>query len=79
MTPYIFDDRGQYEDAGNALLQWYNDGVEKREKCGELGRQWVIGDTAKMTAKHMSDSFADAIDTTFENFEPRERYTMEVI
>ena len=24
-TPYIFDDRCSYEDAGEALLEWYNE------------------------------------------------------
>ena len=29
--------------------------------------------------KHMSDSFINHIDTTFKNWKPREKYTMEVI
>jgi len=32
-----------------------------------------------MTAKHLSDTFIEAIDTTFEKWKPRERYTMEVM
>ena len=79
MTPYIFDDRASYEDAGEALLQWYNKGPEERERCGEIGRQWVLGDDAKMTAKHLSQGFIDGMDTTFENWKPREKYTLEVI
>jgi glycosyltransferase involved in cell wall biosynthesis len=79
MTPYIFDDRCSFEDAGDALLEWYKVGPEERERCGEVGRQWVLGDDAKMTAKHLSDSFIKNIETTFEKWKPRERYTMEVI
>jgi len=78
-TPYIFDDRARYEDAGDALLEWYNDGPEERERCGEVGRKWVLGDDAKMTGKHLSDSMIEAIDTTFEKWTPREKYTLEVI
>jgi len=77
-TPYIFDDRCQYEDAGEALLEWYNEGPEERARCGELGRQFVNGD-GRMTSKHLSDSFVEAIDTTFEKWKPREKYTMEVV
>ena len=78
LTPYIFDDRCQYEDAGEALLEWYNEGPEERARCGELGRQFVNGD-GRMTSKHLSDSFVEAIDTTFEKWKPREKYTMEVV
>ena len=79
MTPYIFDDRVQYEDAGNALLEWYNEGPEERERKGEVGRQWVFGDDAKMTAKHLSESMIETIESAFENWKPREQYTLEVV
>tara|TARA_R100001594_G_scaffold65933_1_gene100265 strand:+ start:895 stop:2340 length:1446 start_codon:yes stop_codon:yes gene_type:complete len=77
-TPYIFDDRCQYEDAGEALYEWYKAGPEERERCGELGRQFVLGD-GKMTGKHMSESFIKNIDTTLEKWKPREKYTLEVV
>jgi len=78
LTPYIFDDRCQYEDAGEALLEWYNVGPKERERCGELGRQFVNGD-GRMTAKHMSESFIKNIDTTLENWKPRKKYTLEAV
>ena len=78
LTPYIFDDRCSYEDAGEALLEWYNEGPEERERCGELGRQFVLNE-GRMTAKHLSDSFIENIETCFEKWKPREKYTMEVI
>jgi glycosyltransferase involved in cell wall biosynthesis len=79
MTPYIFDDRAFYEDAGDALKYWYDKGLEERERCGEIGRQWVLGDTARMTGKHLSETFIEAIDTTFEKWKPKERYTLEAV
>ena len=78
MTPYIFDDRCQYEDAGESLLFWYNVGPKERERCGEVGRQFVLGD-GRMTSKHLSESFIKNIDTTFEKWKPREKYTLEVV
>ena len=78
LTPYIFDDRCQYDDAGESLLEWYKVGPEERERCGELGRQFVLNE-GRMTGKHMSDSFIENIETCFEKWEPRQKYTMEVI
>ena len=79
LTPYIFDDRCSFEDAGEALLEWYKAGPEERERCGEIGRQWAKGDDARMTAKHLSESFIKNIEATFENWKPREKYTLEVV
>jgi len=78
LTPYIFDDRCQYEDGGEALLEWYKVGSEERERCGELGRQFVLNE-GRMTAKHMSESFIKNIDTCLEKWKPREKYTLEVV
>ena len=74
----IFDDRCSFEDAGEALLEWYNVGPEERERCGELGREFVNGD-GRMTAKHLSESFIKNIEATFKNWKPREQYTLEVV
>jgi len=78
LTPYIFDDRCSFEDAGESLLEWYKVGPEERERCGEVGRQFVLGD-GRMTGKAMSESFIENINTTFENWKPREKYTLEVV
>ena len=79
MTPYIFDDRCSYEDAGQCLLEWYRAGDKERERCGEIGRQWAKSDDSRMTAKHLSESFIKNIDATFENWKPRKKYTLEVV
>ena len=78
-TPYIFDDRCRYEDAGEVLLEWYKVGPEERERCGEIGKKWVSSDNIRMTTEHMSESFIKNIEITFKNWKPRERYTVEVI
>ena len=78
MTPYIFDDRCSFEDAGECLLEWYKAGVEERVRCGELGRQFVLNE-GEMTGKHLSESFIKAIDTTFEKWKPRKQYTLEAV
>jgi len=78
LTPYIFDDRCSYEDAGDALWSWYQRGPEERERCGEAGRQFVLNE-GRMTGKHLSESFIENIETCFENWKPREKYIMEAV
>ncbi len=78
-TPYIFDDRCRPEDAAEALYELYKMGDEERRRIGEVGRQWVLSDDARMTAKHLSDSFIENIESCFQNFKPRAKYTMEVV
>jgi len=77
MTPYIFDDRASYEDAGDALRYWYDKEPEERKRCGEVGREWV--EEIGMTSKSLSEKYMEAIDTTFEKWKPREKYTMEAV
>jgi len=79
LTPYIYDDRASSDDAGEALRYWYDKGQEGREVAGETGRQWVLGDTARMTGKHLSETFIDTIETTFVKWKPKERYTLEAV
>ena len=80
LTPYIFDDRCSFEDGGEALLEWYKVGPEERERCGELGIQFVKDNNIGMDAKEMCDRFIESIDTTFENWKPRKRFEiMEVV
>ena len=79
LTPYIFDDRCSFEDGGDALLSWYLRGPEERERCGEIGRQWVNGNDSMMSANSMGDLMIKSIDKCFKEFKPRERFTMEVV
>lgn len=78
-TPYIFDDRCSYKDAGEALKYWYDLGDEERIKAGKLGTRFINGKKIGMTAENMANRFIDSMDTAFEKFVPKPRYTMEVI
>ena len=75
-TPYIFDDRPRFEDFADALKEWYDMGPEKRNECGQLGREFVMSSDAMMSAKAMSQNFIDHMDTAFEKWTPRKRYTI---
>ena len=75
-TPYIFDDRARFEDFADVLKEWYDMGLEKRRECGIKGHEFVMSDDAMMSAKSMCQNFIDHMDTAFEKWTPRKRYTI---
>ena len=78
LTPYIFDDRCQFEDAGETLLEWYKAGPEERERCGKLGMKFVKGTESSMDAIEMARRFIESMDGAFKNWKPQSKYVMEV-
>ena len=75
-TPYIFDDRCRFDDVAQAMKDWYDEGPEKRQKCGMKGHEFVTGDFSMMTAKAMSQNFIDHMETAFDKWTPRKRYSI---
>ena len=73
-TPYIFDDRPDFEDAAEKIKQWYEVPKENRDKCGLKGHEFVMSDDAMMSAKAMSQNFIDHMDRCFKEFEPRKKF-----
>ena len=79
MTPYIFDDRPRWEEAGEALYEWYNEGPDRRKESGLLGREFALREDVAMSSKHMCDRFMKDMDTCLEKWIPRpnfETYTI---
>jgi glycosyltransferase involved in cell wall biosynthesis len=75
LTPYIFDDRCSWEDAGEKLFELYSMTPEERKRRGMLGREYALGH-GMFTAEKMGELFVEHINKTLENFTPRERYTL---
>lgn len=75
LTPYIFDDRCDWEQAGDRLLELYNMGRDERKRRGLLGRDFAMG-PGMMTAEKMGELFIDGINYTLENWKKRDRYTV---
>jgi hypothetical protein len=75
-TPYIFDDRCRFDDVGQAFKEWYDMGVDKREECGLQGHEFVMGKESMMSAKAMSQNFIDHMDTAFDTWTPRKRFSI---
>ena len=75
-TPYIFDDRADWMDVSNKIKEWYEMGKEARDECGFKGHEFVCSDESMMSARHMSKNFEEHMETAWDNFEPRKRFSM---
>jgi hypothetical protein len=74
-TPYIFDDRVQYEDVADAIAYWYDMSKLERDTRGLAGRQWAMENG--LTARQMGNKMISMMDYLFES-KPiaRKRYTL---
>jgi len=75
-TPYIFDDRCRFDDAAQAMKDWYDVDSEKRKECGMKGHEFVMSEVSMMSSKNMCQNFIDHMDKGFELWKPRKRYSM---
>ena len=75
-TPYIFDDRPRWEDAAIRIREWYDTPKDERVKAGLKGREWMLKEEVSLSAKHMCRLFMEHMDTAFEKWTPRQRFTM---
>ncbi len=79
MTPYIFDDRCRWDEAGDALRYWYDKTPEERENAGSKGREYLLDKNIGMDAIEMGNRFKENMNKCLESWKPRQRYTLEVI
>jgi glycosyltransferase involved in cell wall biosynthesis len=73
-TPYIFDDRCEPEDAADQIEAVYNLGPEERQRRGNTGREWALGDEAGFTSEKMGNRIIKYVDELFDTWQPREKY-----
>jgi glycosyltransferase involved in cell wall biosynthesis len=77
-TPYIFDDRCQYEDVADALYKWWTMSADEREECGEAGREFCL--SHGLTSKQMGNKMIEMIDFLFTYpKEKRPKYTLNKV
>ena len=75
-TPYIFDDRADFKDIADAIEYWYELTPQERKEMGESGRNWAVGEESNFSARRMSQRFIECIDTCFEKWEPRKKFSL---
>jgi glycosyltransferase involved in cell wall biosynthesis len=79
LTPYIFATQCTIEDGAIALMKCYKLGPEERRKRGLAGREWLLSDESKCTAKAMGQNFIDNLDILFKNWKPQPRFRVTKI
>ena len=76
LTPYIWDDRCNAEDAAVQIKTVYNLGKEKRQALGLKGREWALSDEAGFTGEKMGKKVIETLDKLFTTWKPREKYEL---
>ncbi|MFA5395415.1 MAG: glycosyltransferase [Methanogenium sp.] len=77
LTPYIMDDRADFEDVANQIAIVYNRTRQERKRIGKLGREWMLRDDIGMSSLAMSQRMMNGINTTLEKWKPRQRYVIQ--
>ena len=78
-TPYIFDDRADYREIGNALYEWYKTPKEERVKAGLKGREFIMDAEVGMNKTNMCNRIVHSIEDTFNNFKPRKKFELHLV
>ena len=74
-TPYIFDDRIDFEDITPLIMDWYNTPKEDRDKAALKGREWMLGDGI-LSREAMCKTLVDGMEGAFENWKPKEKFKL---
>jgi len=74
LTPYIWDDRCNAEDAAEQIMNVYELSKEERQSRGLKGREWALSDEAGFTGEKMGQKVISILDTLFKTWKPREKY-----
>jgi glycosyltransferase involved in cell wall biosynthesis len=75
-TPYIFDDRCRWDDVADRLKEWYDTPRETRKEYAEIGREWMLKEEIGMSCKLMCERFVHDMDTAFDKWTPKKRFTL---
>jgi len=74
-TPYIFDDRIDFEDVAPLIREWYDMGREARKEAALKGREWMLGD-GNLSRQYMCQSLVDGMESAFTNWKPIKKYEL---
>jgi len=75
-TPYIFDDRADFRDIGNALYEWYKTPKQERTSAGLKGREFLMNEAVGMSRDNMANRIIVDINAVLENFKPKNRFEL---
>ena len=72
-TPYIFDDRVDFEDVAPLIMDWYRMGKEERTKAALKGRKHFMGE-GLLSREAMCKALVDGMEGAFENWTPKKKF-----
>lgn len=78
-TPYIFDDRADFREVGQALYEWYKTPKEERVSAGLKGVEFIKNETVGMSRDNMCHRVVTSIDDCFEKFQPRNNFELQLV
>jgi glycosyltransferase involved in cell wall biosynthesis len=76
-TPYISDDRPDFQDVAKQMKAAWSERGAKLEKRGKAGRKFVLDPVNGFTGEEMCRRFTHDMEQAWDNFKPRGRMTMD--
>lgn len=77
-TPYIFDDRADFREVGQALYEWYKTPTGERKSVGLKGVEFIKDTAVGMSRENMCQRVISSIEGCFDNFTPRNRFELHL-
>jgi len=74
-TPYIFDDRVDFEDVAPLIMDLYKMGREERKAAGLKGRKFFLGE-GKLSKEAMCQTLVDGMEGAFTNWKPKQKFKL---
>lgn len=74
-TPYIYDMHHTTINIVNAIKYAYQN-RDKLSEWGEQGKNWLLGEQSRMSAKYLSQDMITHIDKLFQQFKPYKKYNI---
>jgi len=74
-TPYIFDDRIDFEDVAPLIMDFYQMGREERKAVGLKGRKHFLGE-GKLSLEAMCESLVEGMEGAFANWKPKQKFKL---
>jgi hypothetical protein len=75
-TPYIFDDRCDFNDVATRIREWYDMPAEERREAGLAGRAWLTSQESGMSAIEMCGRMMVCIDQCLSQWEPKKSFEL---
>ena len=78
-TPYIFDDRVDYVDVADRLMEVYSLSREERKARGKVGREFMLNSESGLSLDSMSNRIKSSIDNCLSEFKKKQSFTVTKI